>query len=631
MSDGRQNPEEKPEGSKSLAGLALGALAVLLIVNYLALNNAKVGKTIAYSEFLSELDRGNVQSVVLSEFNLTGELKEAPAGGSPSFNTVIFEDDKLVSKLAAKGVKFRREVPSTFLSTILSTVLPIAFFYVIWMIFMRRASGAMQGGVFSMTRSRAKAYFERSIKTTFADVAGVDEAKAELAEIVSFLKEPARFSRLGGRTPKGILLVGPPGTGKTLLARALAGEASVPFFSINGSEFVEMFVGLGAARVRDLFVQTRKNAPCILFIDEIDALGRSRAAGLEGMGGQDEKEQTLNQLLAEIDGFDPSEGVIILAATNRPEILDQALLRAGRFDRQILVNLPDKMGRMEILKVHTKRIKVAVDLDLERIAALTPGFSGADLANLVNEAALVATRRGGDSVTEADFTQAVERLVAGIEQRKRLMNPDEKKRVAFHEMGHATVALSRRARDKVHKVSIIPRGMGALGYTLQRPTEDRYLMSQAELETKIAVLLGGRASEKVFLEQMSTGAADDLAKATDIARAMVVQHGMSEAVGLAAYEVDRARYLMAPGMRGMVSAVSEDTLRKIDSEIRRMLLTFFDDATRRVEANRQFVEAGVEYLLKNETLEEQQLLSIWQENGGVEPQLRVSHVLDSEI
>ena len=451
---------------------------------------------------------------------------------------------------------------------------------------------------------------EKDVKTTFADVAGVDEAKGELREVVNFLKEPQRYAHLGGRIPKGVLLVGPPGTGKTLLARAIAGEADVPFFSINGSEFVEMFVGLGAARVRDLFEQTKTNAPCILFIDEIDALGKSRALGLGSLGANDEKEQTLNQLLAEMDGFNPQEGVILLAATNRPEILDPALLRAGRFDRQVLIGLPDQAGRAQILAVHLKRIKVDEKLDVAKVAALTPGFSGADLANVVNEAALVATRRDAECVAEADFTQAIERIVAGLEQ-KRLMIPSEKKRVAYHEIGHAAVALALGTTEKVHKVSIIPRGIGSLGYTLRRPTEDRHLLDEGELMAKIAVLLGGRVVEKMILGMVSTGAADDLAKATDLAILMVTSYGMSERLGLAVYEVSRPKYLASFPTAEGTRRTSEATSRTIDAEVRRILDAAYTMAMQVIKDHLQFVHAAAERLLVVETLDETALLNLW--------------------
>ena len=418
-------------------------------------------------------------------------------------------------------------------------------FFAIWMFVFRRMAGRDGlGGMLAIGKSKARVYVETDIKVTFEDVAGVDEAKTELREIVEFLKDPQRYGRLGARAPKGVLLVGPPGTGKTLLARAVAGEAAVPFFSINGSEFVEMFVGVGAARVRDLFDQARQRAPAIIFIDELDALGRVR--GVPGIGGHDEKEQTLNQLLAELDGFDSRGGLVLLAATNRPEILDPALLRAGRFDRQVLVDRPDKAGRIAILGVHMPKVKVAVGVDPAEIAALTAGFSGADLANLVNEAALLATRRDADAVGAQDFTEAIERIVAGLEKRNRRLSEAERRIVAFHEMGHALVALAQPGGDPVHKVSIIPRGIGSLGYTIQRPTEDRFLMTQQELEGKLTVLLAGRAAEHLVFGALSTGAADDLAKATEIARSMVTRYGMDPKLGQATYTTEHPTFLGVP-------------------------------------------------------------------------------------
>lgn len=591
-------------------GYFLLAVATFYLVNDYVQHRGHA-KTIPYSEFLYDLEAGRVGSVMLSDAVLTGELKSGRDGEAPSaFVTIPFDDPTLVQKLHEKGVTFRRQISSSFFTTILSWVAPLFLFYLLWTLILRRASRGLEGGLLSLTKSKAKIFMEKDVKTTFADVAGVDEAKEELREVVNFLTEPQRYAQLGGRIPKGVLLVGPPGTGKTLLARAIAGEADVPFFSINGSEFVEMFVGLGAARVRDLFEQTKKNAPCILFIDEIDALGKSRALGLGSLGANDEKEQTLNQLLAEMDGFNPQEGVILLAATNRPEILDPALLRAGRFDRQVLIGLPDQAGRAQILAVHLKKIKVDEKLDVAKVAALTPGFSGADLANVVNEAALVATRRGAECVAEADFTQAIERIVAGLEQ-KRLMIPSEKKRVAYHEIGHAAVALALGTTEKVHKVSIIPRGIGSLGYTLRRPTEDRYLLDEGELMAKIAVLLGGRVVEKMILGMVSTGAADDLAKATDLAMLMVTSYGMSERLGLAVYEVARPKYLAsfptAEGTRG----TSEATSRTIDAEVRRILDAAYTMAMQVIKEHLQFVHAAAERLLAVETLDETALLNLW--------------------
>jgi len=467
------------------------------------------------------------------------------------------------------------------------------------------------GGLMTIGKSRAKVYVEKETKVTFADVAGVDEAKEELVEIVNFLKDPKTYGRLGGRPPKGVLLVGPPGTGKTLLARAVAGEAGVPFFSISGSEFVEMFVGVGAARVRDLFEQARQHAPAIIFIDELDALGRAR--GPFSIGGQDEKDQTLNQLLAELDGFDPSSGLVLLAATNRPEVLDPALLRAGRFDRQILVDRPDKRGREEILAVHLKKAKLAADVNPEQIAALTPGFTGADLANLVNEATLLATRRNAEAVTMGDFNNAIERIVAGLEKRNRLLNPLERRVVAYHELGHALVGLALPGTDTVHKVSIIPHGVGALGYTIQRPTEDRYLMTRAELEHKMAGLLGGRAAEQLVFGEISTGAADDLAKATDIARAMVLRYGMSEALGNVAYDRDRSPFLQPNFPVPQERNYSDDTAHAVDSAVRRFVDQAFEQATAILRKNRALLDRTAAALLETETLGEPEIEQVKQQ------------------
>ncbi|MDX1605083.1 MAG: ATP-dependent zinc metalloprotease FtsH, partial [Candidatus Competibacterales bacterium] len=461
------------------------------------------------------------------------------------------------------------------------------------------------GGFMSIGKSKAKIYVESDTRTSFEDVAGVDEAKAELQELVEFLKDPKGYGELGARMPKGVLLVGPPGTGKTLIARAVAGEAGVPFFSISGSEFIEMFVGVGAARVRDLFEQARGRAPAIIFIDELDALGRARGA-FSGAGGHDEREQTLNQLLSELDGFDPSEGVVLLGATNRPEILDPALLRAGRFDRQVLVDRPDKSGRLQILQVHSKKIRLAEDVDLEQVAALTTGFSGADLANLVNEAALLATRRRGREVELQDFTGAIERIVAGLEKKNRLLNKHERKVVAYHELGHALVAMALPGTDPVHKISIIPRGIGALGYTIQRPTEDRFLMTRTELEHKIAVLLGGRAAEKLVFEHLSTGASDDLAKVTDIARSMVTRYGMDEDLGYVTYDNERQSFL---GQSQMPSErkFSERTAQAIDEAVRRIVQQVFDRTYAILERNREILDRCAAELLEKETLTDTEL------------------------
>src|SRR5438874_6190236 len=482
-------------------------------------------EVVPYSEFEKLLAEHRIDEVVISDQRITGKLKSAEGGKTVAVANLVPPD--LAERLSKYDVKYTRVYESTFLRDLLSWILPALIFFGVWFLLARRmaSSQGLGGGFMSIGKSRAKIYVENKTGVTFADVAGVDEAKAELQEVVEFLKEPKKYGRLGARVPKGVLLVGPPGTGKTLLARAVAGEAGVPFFSISGSEFVEMFVGVGAARVRDLFEQARAKAPCIIFIDELDALGRARGA-VPGLGGHDEKEQTLNQLLVEMDGFDPTSGIVLIAATNRPEILDPALLRAGRFDRQVLVDRPDRVGRQQILKVHTRKVVLAADVKLEDVAALTPGFTGADLANLVNEAALVATRRGANQIAMNDFNLAIERIVAGLEKKNRLLNPRAREVGAPSSMGHALVAAALPGTDAVHKISIIPRGIGALGYTIQRPTEDRYLMTREELDNKMAVLLGGRAAEHLVFGHLSTGAADDLAKATDIARNMVTRFGM---------------------------------------------------------------------------------------------------------
>lgn len=563
---------------------------------------------IPYSRFHTLLEQGKVAEVAITENQIYGTLK-AESDGFKEFVTTRVEPD-LADILDQHNVTYSGVVKSTWLRDLLSWILPMLLFIGVWLYIIRRMSGGMSSGLMSIGKSRAKVYVEKETKVTFADVAGVDEAKEELLEIINFLKNPADYTRLGGRVPKGILLVGPPGTGKTLLARAVAGEAGVSFFSISGAEFVEMFVGVGAARVRDLFEQARQMAPAIIFIDELDALGRAR--GSYAWGGHDEKEQTLNQLLAELDGFDPSSGIVLLAATNRPEVLDAALLRAGRFDRQVLVDRPDKIGREQILAVHIKKVKMNVDVRLEQIAALTPGFTGADLANLVNEAALLATRRKADSVTMEDFNNAIERIVAGLEKRNRLLNPKERKIVAFHELGHAMVALALPGTDEVHKISIIPRGVGALGYTIQRPTEDRYLMTRIELENKMAVMMGGRAAEQVIFNEVSTGASDDLVRATDMARAMVLRYGMSDALGNVAYDRDRSPFLQQGFPLPLSRDYSEETANKIDSTVR----TFVDQALERamsiLRKNRELLEKTAEELIKIETLNQSQIEALKQ-------------------
>ncbi len=564
---------------------------------------------IPYSRFQHLLEQGQIAEIAITENQIIGTLKEKHADGFKEFVTTRV-DPEFAEMLDKYHVVYTGVVQSTWLRDLLSWIVPTAIFIGIWLFIIRRMGSGMGSGLMSIGKSRAKVFVEKETKVTFDDVAGVDEAKDELMEIINFLKNPADYGRLGGRVPKGILLVGPPGTGKTLLARAVAGEAGVPFFSISGSEFVEMFVGVGAARVRDLFEQARQMAPAIIFIDELDALGRARGAYGGLGGGHDEKEQTLNQLLAELDGFDSSSGIVLLAATNRPEILDPALLRAGRFDRQVLVDRPDKTGREQILAVHIKKVRLYNDVKIEQIAALTPGFTGADLANLVNEAALLATRRAAPAVTMADFNNAIERIVAGLEKRNRLLNPDERRVVAFHELGHAMVALALPGSDEVHKVSIIPRGVGALGYTIQRPTEDRYLMTRAELLNKMAVLLGGRAAEQVVCQEVSTGAADDLVRATDIARAMVLRYGMSEALGNVAYDREQSAFLQPSFPLPQARNYSEETANKIDIAIRVLVDQALERAIVILQNNRGLLEQTAGELLKTETLNQPEILKL---------------------
>src|SRR4051794_37885500 len=575
------------------------ALVAILLIQE-AWQRAQTVEILPYSEFEKLLAEQKIAEVVVSDKHITGKLKQPEGSKTVVISNLV--EPELADHLARYGVKYTRAYENTFFRDLLSWVVPALIFFGIWFWLARRATQGLGGGFMSIGKSRAKIYVENKTGVTFADVAGVDEAKAELREVVEFLKDPKKYGRLGARVPKGVLLVGPPGTGKTLLARAVAGEARVSFFSISGSEFVEMFVGVGAARVRDLFEQARAKAPAIIFIDELDALGRARGAG--AFGGHDEKEQTLNQLLVEMDGFDSSTGLVLLAATNRPEILDPALLRAGRFDRQILVDRPEKRGRLQILQVHAKKIRLAPGVDLEQIAALTPGFSGADLANLVNEAALLATRRGAEAVSLDDFTQAIERLVAGLEKRNRVLNPHERRIVAHHEMGHALVAMALPGTDPVHKISIIPRGVGALGYTIQRPTEDRFLMTREELENKMAVLLGGRAAEEVIFAHLSTGAADDLAKVTDIARSMVMRYGMVKTLGHVAYENEPAGFLNTNISQ---KQFSETTAREIDVAVREIVDKAYAKALGILKREPAALERWAQKLLDKETLHEADL------------------------
>ena len=583
-------------------GYWLIAIALLLLFQSQWQAASQV-EPVPYSEFERALAEGRVAEVVIGERTVTGILKQ-PEGNKRALVATLVEP-QLAERLEKYGVTYTRRLENTFFRDLLSWVVPVLVFFAVWYFLFRRFLDRQgMGGFMTIGKSRAKVYVEKATGVTFDDVAGVDEAKAELQEVVEFLKNPQEYTRLGARMPKGVLLVGPPGTGKTLLAKAVAGEAGVPFFSISGSEFVEMFVGVGAARVRDLFEQARQHAPCIIFIDELDALGRARGA-FPGMGGHDEKEQTLNQLLVEMDGFDTSAGIVVLAATNRPEILDPALLRAGRFDRQVVVDRPDKAGRLAILKVHAKKIRLAPDVDLEKVAAMTTGFAGADLANLVNQAAIQATRRKADAVTMSDFTAAFERLVAGAERKSRTLDARERKVVAYHEIGHALVARALPGTDPVHKISIVPRGVGALGYTLQRPSEDRYLLTREELERKIMVLLGGRAAEVLVFGHLSTGAADDLARATQIARDMVTRYGMDEDLGFVAFETQRPRFLegAVPADQAL-AAVSERVREQIGAAVRRIVMTAFACSLEILRANRDALEAAAQTLLEKETLEE---------------------------
>src|ERR1700720_1366626 len=578
-----------PRQSGSWLRLALLAGLSLYLVVLTAPLVSKLGGParvdLSYSQLVTQVEEGNVADITIQGQSAQGDLKAAFANNgvtNTQFTATVpdnvgLTDPTFFPLLKSNQVATSVKQDNGGLGSLLLSFLPFLALIAIWIWFVRRSGQAAQG-IFSFGRSRARLQDPSTPKTTFHDVAGVEQAQFELQEMVDFLRDPGKFSKLGGRMPKGVLLVGPPGTGKTLLARAVAGEANVPFFSINGSEFVEMFVGVGAGRGRDLFEQARQKAPGIIFIAELDALGRARGSYPWG-GGHDEKEQTPNQLLSELDGFDSRIGMILLAATNRPEILDPALLRAGRFDRQVLVDRPEKAGRVQILQVHTRKIQMSPEVDLETVASLTVGFTGADLANLVNEAALLATRRGAEAVTLADFTSAVERIVAGLEKRNRLLNPHEREVVAHHEMGHTLVALSIPGSDKVHKVSIIPRGIGSLGYTIQRPTEDRFLMTRAELDNKMAVLLGGRAAEHIIFGELSTGAADDLVKVTDIARSIVTRYGMSEELGLVSYEKNQRNFLgdMPSAPPYTERSYSEATAREIDSTVKSIV----DQAFRR--------------------------------------------------
>jgi len=593
-----------PRAASSLwYGLALVLVLGLVQMYYMT----PAGRAIPYSEFKTLVQSGQLAEVLIGEQTIHGTLKQSPGGTADEkarqFTSTRVDDPKLAEELQAKGVKFSGEAVNRWLPELLGWVLPVVFIVALWGFFFRRMGGA-EGGVMSFARSRAKIYADDEVKVKFSDVAGVDEAEDELKEIVEFLKNPKKYTNLGGRIPKGVLLVGPPGTGKTLLARAVAGEAHVPFFSLSGSEFVEMFVGVGAARIRDLFQQAEAKAPCIVFIDELDALGKARVQS--PIGSHEEREQTLNQLLAEMDGFDSRKGVIIMAATNRPEVLDTALLRPGRFDRQVLVDKPDVNGREAILRIHAKGVRMASNVDLRIIAARTAGFAGADLANLVNEAALLAARNEKTEVGTKDFESAIDRLIAGLEK-KRVMSTKEREIVAYHESGHAIVASVLPGLDPIHKISIVQRGFGALGYTMQLPLEDKYLATRSELLSQIAVLLGGRTAEEIALAEISTGAQNDLQRATDLARAMVTEYGMSDALGAINYDGQkRARFLdiALPQERGLYG---EQTAEKIDAEIKRILTDAHEKARDILSTHRGTLERVTRRLLEIEVMEGDEL------------------------
>ena len=583
---------------------AAGFLVLLAIVQAVFVANQS-GRTVPYSEFKALVRSGKVQDVTVGTDQIEGTLKEADQG-STNFTTVRVEDPKLVEDLDDHGVKYTGEATNKWMSDVLGWVLPLLFLVLIWSFFFRRMGGA-EGGVMSFSRSKAKIYAESDVKVSFEDVAGVDEAEDELREIVEFLKTPRKYTSIGGRIPKGVLLVGPPGTGKTLLARAVAGEAKAPFFSLSGSEFVEMFVGVGAARVRDLFRQAVAKAPCIVFIDELDALGKARTQS--PMGSHEEREQTLNQLLAEMDGFDARKGVIIMAATNRPEVLDPALLRPGRFDRQVLVDKPDVRGREAILRIHVKNVKMAPDVDLRVVAARTAGFAGADLANLVNEGALLAARHDKTAVEMRDIEEAIDRLIAGLEK-KRVMTDKERRIVAYHESGHAIVATLLPGLDPVHKISIVQRGFGALGYTMQLPLEERYLMTRTDLLNQLAVLLGGRSAEEIAFNEISTGAQNDLQRASDIARAMVSEYGMSDEMGLVAFETGRRPTFLNVPMPQERGPYSEETARRIDAEVNRIMREAHEVALRLLGERRTTLDELSVRLLEKEVIEGEELRTL---------------------
>ena len=589
----------------TLGYVLLGALVLYLLQIALVPQPQELD----YSRFLALVEQERVERAAISETEITGELRGEEGPGFVTTRPPGVDEQELLGLLQDHGVAFTGQQPSAFSAFLFSWILPILILVAIWGFVFRRMAGGGAAGALNLGKRGVKIYDRKDLKTTFADVAGVDEAVEELREIVEFLRNPKKYQRLGGRIPKGVLLLGPPGCGKTLLARAVAGEASVPFFYMSGSEFVEMFVGLGAARVRELFQQAKDRAPCLVFLDELDTIGKTRAGAMgAGLGSHDEREQTLNQLLVEMDGFDTSKGVIIMAATNRPDVLDPALLRPGRFDRQVVVDRPDLKGREAILKVHARGVALGDDVDLQLIAARTPGFTGADLANVVNEAALLAARREKDAVGEAELEEAIDRVVAGLERKSRVMSEKEREIVAFHEMGHALVALTVQNADPVHRVSIIPRGAAALGMTMQRPLEDRYLMTQPELNDRLTILLGGRTAEQIAFNQISTGAQNDLERATEIARAMVVEYGMSEKLGPLSFGHDGFRSaegrLLFPGER---PEMSEETARVVDEEVSRLVAEARDQARVILDGKRDLLHQLAGLLMVREVLEGKEL------------------------
>ena len=580
--------------------LGLGALWLIQI------NAATEKRRVPYTTFKQHLREGKLAEVQVGQTQIRGKYRPEGGKGAVAFEAVRIEDPELIKLLEEKNVEATGNVEGGgWGGVLLSWVLPLGVMVLIWFFIMKRMGQSAQGGVLSFGKSRIKIIGEKDVGVTFDDVEGVDEAKAELQEVVQFLQEPKPYTAIGARIPKGVLLVGPPGTGKTLLARAVAGEAGVPFFLMSGSDFVEMFVGVGASRVRDLFEQAQQKAPCIIFIDELDAIGKARGGG-GGMGGHDEREQTLNQLLVEMDGFDPNNGVVIMAATNRPDVLDPALLRPGRFDRHVLVDRPDLIGRERILRLHAAKVKLDEVVDLKVVAMRTPGFAGADLANVVNEAALLAVRRGKETVAMADFEEAIDRVVAGLEKKGKLINEKERRIVAVHEVGHAVVGEVLEHAERTHKISIVPRGMGALGMTWMKPTEDRYLLTRSELRDRIAALLGGRAAEALFVGDITTGAQNDLSRATDIARAMVRQYGMSDELGPVAYDPERRTFLRVDDFRPSCEHGSE-VGDKIDREVRRVLEEGMERARTVLEPRREKVEQAAAYLLDKEQMEGDEL------------------------